>query len=332
MVLYWFFLSLKARAFVFFHAANPAIELGGLFGESKWAILKQIPPKWIPRTFLVLPGTPMEEVRTHMEGLGIDFPVIVKPDVGERGFLVEKVHSDEALQQYLGAAPVSLLIQEYVSHPTEVSILYHRLPGDTHGKITSLTLKEFLTVKGDGTSTLETLIKSFPRALLQWPTLRDVYRDSLGAVLPEGEEKILVPIGNHSRGTMFLDGKAHIDERLTEVFDHISQQIPGIYYGRFDIRCKSLESLKAGQDFSILEINGVKSEPTHIYQPGFSLWKAFGTLFHHWDIIYQISIANHRRGVAFPSFWPTLRALRAFFKRKKEIRARMRSSQPQASL
>jgi len=36
--LYFIYLSLKARSFFFFSAANPSIETGGMFFESKWSI------------------------------------------------------------------------------------------------------------------------------------------------------------------------------------------------------------------------------------------------------------------------------------------------------
>ena len=57
-------------------------------------------------------------------------------------------------------------------------------------------------------------------------------------------------------------------------------------------------SLKAGkpykkvEDFKIIEVNGVNSEPAHIYEPSYSLLKAYRDIFHHMEIIYEISEMN----------------------------------------
>jgi hypothetical protein len=40
---YWLWLSVKARSLFFFSAANPSIESGGMLGESKYRILKNVP-------------------------------------------------------------------------------------------------------------------------------------------------------------------------------------------------------------------------------------------------------------------------------------------------
>lgn len=51
-----------------------------------------------------------------------------------------------------------------------------------------------------------------------------------------------------------------------------------------------------------MELNGCGAEPGHIYNPGFSLWKAMRILFMHWKNIFLISMQNHKRGVAFTKF------------------------------
>jgi len=38
VVLYYFWLSIRARSFFFFSASNPSIETGGMLGESKFGI------------------------------------------------------------------------------------------------------------------------------------------------------------------------------------------------------------------------------------------------------------------------------------------------------
>ena len=112
--------------------------------------------------------------------------------------------------------------------------------------------------------------------------------DAWDRFLSEGEEYILSPYGNHARGAMFLDDSHLADEQLREVMDQVCRQIPGFYFGRLDIRFKSWEDLKAGRHFSIIEVNGAGSEPTHIYDPSHSLFFAWKEIIRHWVLLYKI--------------------------------------------
>lgn len=315
--LYYLFLALRARAFVFFSAANPGIDLGGFWGESKMDILNKIPREWIPKSLFVPVSTSLDTVLRQLNQMKISFPIIAKPDVGERGFLVEKIHSEEELHKYMDSYPVNLVLQEFISEPEEISVLYYRYPGQQKGSITSVTLKKFLTVTGNGEDTVRQLVEAYPRARLQLATLEEGNPALMEEVLPTGKELQLVPIGNHCRGTTFLNGNAHIDQELLTLFDTISHRLDGIYFGRFDIKCRSMADLKAGRHFYILEINGVKAEPTHIYQPGFSIWEAYRILFRQWTTIYEISMANHLLGVPFPGVIDTIKRMRDISRYKK---------------
>ena len=297
---YYLLLSIKARSMFFFTAANPAIETGGLYGESKIDILNKIPDRFKPKTCFINNNPPIDDILVLLKTSEIDFPIVAKPNIGERGFLVEKLEDEQALVDYLEVhSKIEIILQEFVTFPEEVSVLYYRFPNEEKGAISSLTLKKFLTVTGNGQSTLRELIEDYPRALLQLEELEKRYADQMEDVLAVGIQMELIPIGNHCRGTTFLDGNHLIDDRLCATFDYISHQLPGIYFGRFDIKCQSLEDLKAGKKFAILEINGVKSEPTHIYDPDFSLREAYKILFEQWRTIYQISLANKQKGTPF---------------------------------
>lgn len=315
--IYFLWLSLRSKSMLFFTATNPAIENGGLFGDSKLEIMELIPSHLRPTTIEVNETDNLETILEKLSVAKIEFPVVIKPNIGERGFLVEKINSVEVLKDYLGKYPIQMIIQEYIDYEEEVSVLYYRYPGESNGFITSLTLKDFLAVTGDGNSTVEELIKSNPRAVLQLDKLKADEPALLEQVPLNGERIQLVSIGNHSRGTTFLNGNHLIDQQLHLTFDKISQQMPGIFFGRFDIKCKSLDDLKAGKNFSILEINGTKAEPTHIYQPGFSLLTAIKVILDHWKVIYQISALNHEKGVPFLSFSTGLKRYLAYRNYKK---------------
>jgi hypothetical protein len=308
---YYFWLSLKARSFFFFSASNPGIETGGMLGESKISILNQIADDFKPKTVFVPLSAPLDAVVTQLQEQGLDFPLIAKPDVGERGRGVQKIESREALRRYLESSPLDFLIQEYVDAPLELGVFYYRYPHEAHGIVSSIVKKEFLTLRGNGVDSVENLIMQNGRAILQRSILTQRFSPIFHQIPAAGEVIELGNIGNHCLGTKFLDANSLITPELTKVFDDISHSIPGFYFGRYDLRCRSLEDLYAGRNIRIMELNGAGAEPAHIYQPGSSLWEGYRVLFHHWRVMYGISRENHRRGVPYM----TLREARSVWRR-----------------
>ena len=176
-----------------------------------------------------------------------------------------------------------------------------RFPNEEDGKVTSVVLKEMLTVTGNGKDTLQELILDKPRAKLQWEALKENHTEKINSIIPKGEIVELNPIGNHCLGTKFLSGQHLINSTLSQTFDAISKRINGFYFGRYDLRCASVEDLYEGK-IKIMELNGCGSEPAHIYHPGFPLFKALRILFDHWQNMFVISRQNHKRGVQYLSF------------------------------
>ncbi|MGI9544745.1 MAG: hypothetical protein ACR2MX_15895 [Cyclobacteriaceae bacterium] len=320
-ILYWFFLSIKTRSFFFFSAANPGIKTGGMLGESKINILKKVPPVWLPKTVYHYKCSSWAETKEALVSAQMSFPVIAKPDIGQRGFLVEKITSLQALQSYLSQKELDFIIQEFIDYPIELSIMYHRFPNQAHGSITSATIKEFLSVTGDGHATIWQLIQDKPRAKLQQKALAKMPAKILGSKPGKGKKVELVPFGNHCRGARFLNGNHMIDNKLVEVFDHLSQQLPGIYLGRFDLKCQSWDDLKAGKNFKILEINGVGAEPAHIYDPSYTFWRAIKDIHKQWRIIYRLSIFNRKAGESYMSFMDGMRQWAFLIRYKKLTRS-----------
>ena len=312
LFIYFAWLSLRARSFIFFSASNPGITMGGMFGESKFEVIKKIPARYIATTlFIKLPAT-SKDVTQAIDTAGLHFPVIVKPDLGERGFRVKRIDDEAGIAQYLAGQRFDFLVQEYLDLPLEFGVFYTRFPNQRKGHVTSVVKKEMLAVTGDGKSTLQQLILQLDRAKLQWDSLREVYHDKLSDVVPNDKRIELVSIGNHCLGTKFLDGSHLINDELHSAFDTISQQIPDFYFGRFDLRCTRFEDLYTGA-VKIMELNGCGAEPAHIYHPGYSLLKAVAVMFRHWRNIFIIARQNERRGVAYT----TLREAYAHYKRFK---------------
>ena len=299
---YYIYLSVKARSFFFFSASNPSIETGGMFFESKWSIFKLIPKEFYPATLLVKKDDAVNGILEKMQADNITFPVIAKPDRGERGWCVKKINCATELADYKNAMSVDFLVQAYVNYPLEFSIFYFRNPNSETGVLTSVTLKKLLTIAGDGHSTIDELIKQNNRSFLQYKKLKQNKQIDFSRILEMGEQEVLVPYGNHVLGAMFLDYNQIIDQDLIDTFDGISKQIPGFYFGRYDLRCTSIEDLKKGRNIAILELNGAGAEPSHIYTPGFSFFKAQIVIANHYQMMYQAAFENKKAGVPFMSF------------------------------
>lgn len=305
---YWLYLGLRARAIFFFSAANPAIKYGGLISASKTQILDLLPRQYLPEYALLKAPVHVDVAKEQMKSTGLNYPVILKPDLGERGWKVEKINNDIELENYLNEVKSDIILQEYLDLPFEAGVFYYQMPDSDKGTVSSIVVKELLHVIGDGTSTIRNLILKKPRARIQYKKLEILWGEKLDHVLKSGEKVVLQPIGNHVRGTTFLNGNHLIDDELINSFDTISKQIEGFFYGRFDVRCKDENALKRG-DVKIMELNGAASEPAHIYHPGFPIVKGYRALFRHWKVLYRISRANHKKGVPYLKFKEGLHAL-----------------------
>ena len=301
LFLYWLWLSMKARSLVFFSASNPGILMGGMFGESKFEVLEKVPEAVKPKTIRIDGPVDRDEVIAEIGRHNLSFPLIFKPDLGERGWLVKKINSPDDVEAYLKRIHLPFLVQAFVDLPLEFGVFYVRYPEEDSGRVISVVGKEMLTVTGDGKKTLQELILSVDRAKLQWETLQRSFSGQLNQVIPGGRRMELVSIGNHCLGTKFLDANHLITDRLSESFDRISKQVDGFYFGRYDLRAASEKDLEDGK-VMIMELNGCGAEPSHIYQPGFSLFAAQRVLFQHWSDIYRVSVQNHKMGVPYISF------------------------------
>lgn len=310
VIIYYVFLAAKARSFFFFSAANPTIEFGGMLGESKGKIFELIPEQYVPATQLFSPPTSPGEIVQWMKASSLDYPILLKHDIGERGWMVKKANNPGDLEEYLQQVKVKFLAQAYVSFPIELGLFYYRFPGANKGKISSITRKGLMQVTGTGDHSVRELLLTNPRARLYMSDFEEKYPEKLALVPAHGELVEVEPIGNHCRGTTFLNDTAKVTEQLQATFDRIASQIPGFHFGRFDLRCQSYEDLEKGKSFKILELNGAGAEPGHIYHPGRSLWKGYGDILHHLNVLCNIAVQNHRLGVPYTSLREGLRFIR----------------------
>lgn len=310
MTPYWVYQAIRAKSLTYFTAVNPGIEAGGFYGEYKTEIMKHISPEYLAKTIFISFGTTFEDLLKLLINNNLQYPIIAKPNVGERGTSVAKIYSETELRAYHEATNADYLIQEFITYSIELGVLFSRMPDKKIGKVSSVTLKEFLSVTGDGKSTIEELVLQSNRARFQLDALQKKLAAGMQEILPLGENRLLEPIGNHCRGTKFVNANHLINSQLHDVFTKVSEGFDGFFYGRFDMKVSSIEDLYQGKNIRIMELNGVSSDPGHIYDPRYYLWQAYRDLSWHWKRAADISIINQRNGVKpllFSEIWAIVR-------------------------
>ena len=304
VVIYVALLAIRYRSLTVFTCANPGIPAGGFVGESKVDIYSMLAASRENGDFLlrhcVVDGRlSLDEKLGHCEHFmltnRLDFPIVVKPNAGERGKGVKIVESREQLRDTLASVSRDQIIQEYLDGD-EVSVFYYRYPDDIEGSIFSVTEKIFPTVSGDSVTTLEALILRDRRAVCLAERYLEENAERSSYIPAIGEEVRIINIGTHSRGAIFRDGAHLMTPLLKRSIDAICRRINGFNFGRFDIRYSSLEEFQSGRGFKIIELNGVTSESTNIYDPRYSLLDAYRFLFRQWSLAFAIGRSNRDRG------------------------------------
>jgi hypothetical protein len=306
----WAVLAIKARYTTYFTATNPLMNNSGAVNVSKLEYLSKLPAKWVPKTKLINSSIPVNDLKNAFDALATDFPVILKPDKGERGkevFLIQDF--DQLVEKVKNSHYSTLLLQIYCSYPNEAGILFYRYPNQKQGAISSVTTKEFFVLKGDGQSSWEELLRKNMRVKHRLEDLLKRATINWQDIPSKGTHQLIEPIGSHNLGTKFTNGIKLNSTILERRINQWADQLPGFYYGRFDVKYKDWNSLLKGEDFSLMEINGVNAEPTHIYHSGYGILKAYRDIFSHMKIIYEISEQNHSLGIKRKRLLPFLTEL-----------------------
>jgi pimeloyl-ACP methyl ester carboxylesterase/membrane protein DedA with SNARE-associated domain len=313
IALYVLWLGVRHRGLTVFTAANPGIEAGGFINESKAAILTGLAgagdalPPWRLIRAAEDPAARRAAVRAFLAEHGLELPVVLKPDAGQRGSGVAIARSWDAVDAYLDAASYDVLAQAYVPG-VELGVFYVRRPSRERGRIFAITEKRMPAVTGDGRRTLEELILADPRAVAMAPTYLEAQEARRREVVPAGEAVQLVELGTHARGAWFHDGAALETPDLAAAVDRVSRSFDGFWFGRYDLRAPTLDDLRRGS-FRIVELNGVTSEATSIYDPAHGLLDAYRTLRAQWRLAFEIGAENRARGARPASLASLLRAL-----------------------
>jgi hypothetical protein len=290
----YFWYAFRARSFFFFSTSNPSIKNAGFEMESKFEIDKIVPAEYRPISLYFEPSPNFSIVQQQINEQRFFYPLIVKPDIGGKGVGVIKVHNEAALLDAVKKFPVPFIVQPFLAWPNETGLFFVKMPGEDKGRITGIVHKEFLKVTGNGVSTIVELLQKNSRYILQIPALQKILANDMGRVIAAGVTETLVPYGNHARGCLFLDKSHLISPKLEASFNKICGSINGFYYGRMDIKFNTWEELEEGKNFSIIELNGAGSEPTHIYDPKHGVFFAWKEIIRHWKLLWCVSVKSKK--------------------------------------
>ncbi len=316
--LMWLALSVRYRSLSLPLIANPQLPLSGMVASPKTVLFEQASDesrRWIlpwleHRVSKDNVDTQIAELMERMKQESLSFPIVAKPDIGCRGAGVKLLQNSEQLKDYVSSYPLdaALVIQKLASWEPEAGVFYVRHPKAKQGRIISLALKYSPYVLGDGQKTLAQLIDSDPRAC----QLKELYSQRFAEQLDEVVEKDkpfrLVFSVSHCRGAIFRNAEEHITEALTLQLDKILSGIPDFHFGRLDVKFRSVEGLRNGEDLEIVEINGASSESLHIWDRHTSLGTAVKALMSQYKKLFEIGNENRLRGHKPPGIWALYKA------------------------
>jgi hypothetical protein len=303
VALWWGWYMLRSGAVWFFTPSNPKLTFGGMEGEPKREMYDLLPLHLYPTTINILPTQSAAELLEAIKQAEIIYPFVVKPEVGGQGILFRKIDTEKELLHYHSLMKFEYIVQNMILYKMEVSVFHIRHPKEQKGIVTGFLHKIPLHVMGDGKLSLEELILAHPKANKFATDMLLKHGDNLKNIIAANEKYVLSYAANHNRGAHFIDLKHEIDDKLIAVFDALSIEINDFFYGRYDIMCNSVEDLKAGKNYSILEYNGCGAEPNHFYDTGYTLRGAHKEILKHWKHLYEISKYNASQGVKPWGFW-----------------------------
>ncbi len=269
--------------------------------DRKTDIYALLPQKIVPATTIIVSRSAVD---IFIKNNNLSFPLIIKPNVGVKGFKVTKVNDAQGIDSFFAENDMvdrEWLIQEFLNQEKEYSVLFYRYPKAKKHGVSSFVEKEYPFVIGDGKKTLKVLLHEYRNPyLLRTDVVKRLER-KLDSIPKKSEEVILDFIGNYSRGAKFYSRMNFVDQEMAKNLNSMFQNAKGLNFFRVDFKANSIDDFLNG-DYKILEVNGMKSEPLHIYDPKSSFWNNVKILNHHWKIIEDISREQKELCVDVPSF------------------------------
>lgn len=302
--------------------SNPAFPYGGLPFASKKDIFDVFKNKkeFLPYELIKYNIELEQKIQISKNFISkVSYPIIAKPDTSHRGIDVNLINNENELVELLKNQKWDYILQEYCDYNYEFGVFYSRLPKDKKGSIVSLSSKKIPIIFGNGKDNLKTLILN--AEIDNKKNILEKFEKKLDFILPQGESLKTLVCASHAQGAIFSDAKDFITQNLIDKTDEICN-VEGFYFGRLDVRAKSLEALKEG-DFRIIEINGATSEFIHIYDKNYSFKEGLSELKRQWNLLFEISNENRNIKTNNLSFFEFIKEYIRFFLLTKKVTGRL---------
>lgn len=292
LVAQWFWLGLRYRSLTLPSCVNPAIETGGLAGETKLETLSLIASEhagWVAPTSPVPPGA---DSQTVCVAAGLSFPLIAKPNIGWCGYGVRRIDDVAQLAAYAAEFPANAtyLLQAFVPGPLEAGLFYMRRPCETLGHLIAIAVRHQPQVIGNGTHSVAQLAAADARLR------RTKLPPEAAACIPRaGQPVMLSTVASLRVGGRYENAFALHTPGLEARVDAIARSMGGFNFGRLDVRFTSTAALQAGM-FQIIEINGAGSEAIQFWDPDIGLFAAYTGVFRKQKMLFALGAAYRLLG------------------------------------
>jgi hypothetical protein len=248
-----------------------------------------------------------EEKRNTVETFASEhgYPVVLKSDIGSVGKGVVKVNSPDEIGPRVLQLVGPYLVQKFTAWNYEYGVFYVRHRGEA--RITGINKKHFPTVVGDGQKDILKLAQQHPRYSDHWATFLQ-YQDVNRVPLP-GEKVQLSFIGSHTMGCRFTDDTHLLTPEIEESVFSIFERQPGFNFGRLDVKAQSESAFLQG-NFVVIEVNGVASLPTNMFDPNNSLRQAYRIFLRHGRYLVESAAENRHEPMELDSYRSIIRRVR----------------------
>lgn len=273
--------------------ANYCLDHGEIGLGSKYATQLAFDQSLFLPTSLVSGGASDEAKRVQIQLFAKThgYPFILKSDVGCVGKGIRKVRAEQELDEVIPLLLGDYILQKFTPYQYECGIFFTRQKGIGHDKgcITGINRKHFPTIVGNGVDSIGVLAHRHERFSHHWQSFLQ-YVD-LASVPSVGEEVCLSFIGSHTLGCKFTDDTDLLTPELEDTVLKFFSKQPGYNFGRVDVKAKDEVSLQRGE-FVIIEVNGVASLPTHMFDPKYSLVASYRIFLSHAKSLVAIAKQN----------------------------------------
>lgn len=277
--------------------ANYALDHGELGLGSKQSTQMAFDQSRFLPSILLEPSDPDRTNQARTFADQFDYPVILKPDIGAVGKGIEKLNTASELVTAVEALQCASVLQQFTSANVEYGVFFCRSQGV--GRITGINKKHFPTVTGNGRDSIATLASQHPRFTSHWELFLKYWDTNL--VPAKDEQMQLSFIGSHTMGCMFTEDSHLLTPALTQALNEICDSQPGFNFGRLDVKAVDLEAFQAGE-FVVIEVNGIASLPTHMFDPSHSLKRAYQIFFQHGKLLVDIAAENRDQPMQLSSY------------------------------